>query len=78
MEPEIKKGCFEMAGLRPEGRLTNLVPGYRSGNTTCPYGGIYSPVWPWSCHQQHLPRDPEGAMLALALGNRSADLWSQL
>lgn len=40
----------------------------------CPSGCIYSPVWPWSCHQQHLPRDPERAMFALALGNRSADL----
>ena len=31
----------------------------------CLDGCIYSPVWPWSCHQEHLPRDPEGAILPL-------------
>jgi len=32
------------------------------------WGYGYISVWPWSCHQQHLPRDSAGVMPAHASG----------
>ena len=54
-KPKIKKAWFEKAG--PGRRLINLGPGNRPGNTAMPLWTRYSPLWPWSCHQQHLLRD---------------------
>lgn len=30
----------------------------------------YNTVWPWSCHQYHLPKDPLGVMSPHGTGNR--------
>lgn len=56
-------GPFEKAGLRSCGRLQTQKWSF------CP-GTCYSLVWPRSCHQHHLPRDPGRVTLAHAFGNR--------
>lgn len=60
--------CARMADLLIAVLATDLV------TDLSPCGLNYSPIWPWFCHQQYLPRDLAVVMPTCALVDRPINL----
>lgn len=51
-----------------------VVLGTEIETNLSPCGLSYSPIWPWSYRQHHLPREPGRDMPTHALGNRLTNI----